>query len=189
MRRIVLFSLLLALLFSVLPPEPAWAETVVCKAFHVVRRGETLTQIANQYEVSVAHIVQANGIRNPNRIFPGQRLCIPDVSPLCKAIHVVKRGETLSRIARRYGVSVAAIVQANELRDPNRIYPGQMLCIPESPPTCRVIHVVRRGETLSAIARHYGVRVADIVRANGIRNPNRIFPGQRLCIPAVVSSP
>lgn len=189
MKRLVLFSLILALLVAVLPAGTAQAETVICKAFHVVQRGETLTQIANRYEVSVAHIVQANGIRNPNRIFPGQRLCIPDASPLCKFIHVVKRGETLSRIARRYGVSVAAIVQANELRDPNRIVPGQMLCIPEPPPTCQAIHVVRRGETLSAIARHYGVRVADIVRANGIHDPDRIFPGQRLCIPYVVSSP
>lgn len=189
MKRLVLFSLIVTLFVTMLPVGTARAETVICKAFHVVQRGETLTQIANRYEVSVAHIVQANGIRNPNRIFPGQRLCIPDASPLCMFIHVVKRGETLSRIARQYGVSVAAIVEANELRNPNRIVPGQMLCIPEPPPACRAIHVVRRGETLSAIARHYGVRVADLVRANGIRDPDRIFPGQRLCIPRVVSSP
>ncbi|MCS7038137.1 MAG: LysM peptidoglycan-binding domain-containing protein [Anaerolineae bacterium] len=189
MKRLVLVSLILALLIAALPAGTARAETVTCKAYHVVQRGETLTQIANRYEVSVAHIVQANGIRNPNRIFPGQRLCIPDAPPICEFIHVVKRGETLSRIARRYGVSVADIVRVNGIANPNRIFPGQMLCIPEPPLTCQAIHVVRRGETLSAIARHYGVRVADIVRANGIRNPNRIFPGQRLCIPQVVSSP
>jgi LysM repeat protein len=108
---------------------------------------------------------------------------------VCQFIHVVKRGETLSRIARLYGVRVADIVQANGLRDPNRIHPGQLLCIPKPSPACQAIHTVRRGETLSAIARRYGVRVVDIVRANGIPNPNRIFPGQRLCIPSVVSSP
>ncbi len=189
MKRTVLFSLMVALLITVLPTEAAQAQTVTCKAFHVVRRGETLTQIAKRYGVSVAHIVQANGIRNPNRIFPGQRFCIPDVPPLCQAVHVVKRGDTLSRIARLYGVRVADIVQANGLRDPDRIFPGQLLCIPKPPPACQAIHIVRRGETLSAIARHYGVRVADIVQANGIPNPNRIFPGQRLCIPSVISSP
>jgi len=189
MKHSILFSLMIALLITVLPTEAAQAQTVTCKAFHVVQRSETLTQIAKRYGVSVAHIVQANGIRNPNRIFPGQRLCIPDVPPVCQFIHVVKRGETLSRIARLYGVRVADIVRANGLHDPHRIYSGQLLCIPEPPPSCQAVHTVRRGETLSAIARHYGVRVVDIVQANGIRNPNRIFPGQRLCIPSVVSSP
>ncbi len=187
MKRILLFGLMVALLITVLPTAAAQAQTVTCKAFHIVQRGETLTQIARRYGVSVAHIVQANGIRNPNRIFPGQRFCIPDVPPLCPTIHLVQRGDTLSRIARRYGVRVADIVRANGIDNPNRIYPGQLLCIPEPPPACQAIHTVRRGETLSAIARHYGVRVADIVRANGIPNPNRIFPGQRLCIPAASS--
>lgn len=100
--------------------------------------------------------------------------------------HWVRRGETLSGIAARYGVSMWAIARANGITNLNRIYVGQLLVIPcaapsPPPPTC--VHIVRRGEWLSRIARRYGVSLWAIVRANGIRNPNRIYPGQRLVIP------
>ncbi len=110
-------------------------------------------------------------------------------------VHVVQRGETLYSIARRYGVDMWAIVRANNISNPNRIYVGQRLVIPgssppspsPSPPPSGTIHVVQRGETLYSIARRYGVDLWAIVRANNISNPNRIYVGQRLVIPG--SSP
>ncbi len=108
--------------------------------------------------------------------------------------HVVRRGENLSLIARRYGVSIRAIVRANGLRNPNFIYAGQRLTIPSaggSPPPAPGgrRHVVRRGETLTTIAWRYRVSVWAIVRANGLRNPNVIYAGQRLLIPGGGSTP
>jgi LysM repeat protein len=102
------------------------------------------------------------------------------------AVHIVKRGENLYRIARRYGTSVQAIAAANHIPNPNRIYVGQRLIIPSGSgpvPGGRTIHVVRCGETLSGIAFRYGVNMWAIVQANGIRNPNCIYVGQRLVIP------
>ena len=105
-------------------------------------------------------------------------------------VHVVRPGETLYAIARRYGVSPAAIVSANGLLHPDLIYVGQRLTIPQETglPGGRV-HVVRRGETLYAIARRYSVDPAEIVAANGLLNPNRLLVGQQLLIPGLVPTP
>jgi lipoprotein-anchoring transpeptidase ErfK/SrfK len=105
-------------------------------------------------------------------------------------IHVVQRGETLSQIARRYGVSTTALAQANSIGNPNFIYAGQRLAIPGASGGASTggatasggVHVVRPGENLSSIAARYGTSVAALARANGIANPNHIFVGQRLTI-------
>jgi LysM repeat protein len=113
--------------------------------------------------------------------------------------HVVRAGETLSSIARWYGVSAWAIASANHLHNPNRIYAGQWLHIPRGyypppgghpgsyPPPGGYwggrFHVVRYGETMLSIGRLYGMNPWVIASANGIYNLNRICAGQRLVIP------
>jgi LysM repeat protein len=100
--------------------------------------------------------------------------------------HIVRPGETLSLIARRFGTTVSAIAQANGLRNPNFIWWGQQLRIPASTPGSgseNRIHVVRWGDTLARIARRYDTSVTALVRANGLSNANRIYAGQRLMIP------
>ncbi len=104
-------------------------------------------------------------------------------------IHVVERGENLTLIAARYGTTVGAIVQANDIANPNLIYVGQRLVIPsavEQPPelpTQAQVHVVRPGEYLSLIARLYSTTVWTLAVANDLANPSLIYPEQRLIIP------
>lgn len=103
-------------------------------------------------------------------------------------VYVVQRGDTLSAIARAYGVSVKTLAAYNGLANPNRIYVGQTIYIPTSggnppPSSCRLVYPVVRGDTLSAIARFHGTTVGQLQSANGIANPNYIEVGQRLCIP------
>ena len=92
-------------------------------------------------------------------------------------------------IARWYGTTVWAIANANGIRNPSYIWAGQRLSIPCGGGGggwyggCGQVHVVRRGENLSRIARWYGTSVWAIANANGIRNPNYIWAGQRLQIP------
>jgi LysM repeat protein len=112
----------------------------------------------------------------------------PEAKACSPIYHTVRAGQNLNQIARYYGVTVQAIVSANNLWNPNLIYTGQVLLIPVScqpPPskTCTITHVVKRGEYLKIIAARYGTTVAAIVNLNGIRNPNLIYPGQRLKIP------
>ncbi len=110
-------------------------------------------------------------------------------------VHVVQSGETLSGIARQYGVSQGAIMEANSLGDANFIFSGQRLVVPmcggaeapasdPRPTTQQTVHIVQSGETLSGIAARYDVSVNAIMQTNNITDANRIFVGQRLTIPA-----
>jgi LysM repeat protein len=197
-KTVVLSLLLIAgLLAGLALPAAALAQGQV----HVVQRGETLYSIALRYGTSVSALVQANGLANANVIYVGQRLVIPGSggssgggSAGSGGVHVVQRGETLYSIALRYGTSVAALVQANGLPNANYIYAGQRLTIPGSgggstrgggtAPGGSTVHVVQRGETLAGIALRYGTTAAAIATANGLRNANLIYVGQRLTIPA-----
>jgi LysM repeat protein len=125
----------------------------------------------------------------------------PVASPT-SSTHVVGAGETLSEIARMYGSSVDAIVEANDLGTSDAIIrEGLELVIPASPaapPTVegtpasvstpsstagQKIHVVQESETLSEIARLYGITTDELAQANGLDNPNAIRVGQALVIP------
>jgi murein DD-endopeptidase MepM/ murein hydrolase activator NlpD len=102
---------------------------------YFVQLDDTLSAIARRYDTTIQALVQANGIENPDLIHPGQRLVIPSVPPTPEPtpqepIHVVQGGETLYRIALRYGTTVQALVAANNLANPNLIYRGQRLNIP-----------------------------------------------------------
>jgi LysM repeat protein len=105
----------------------------------------------------------------------------------CPFTHTVQWGESLSYIAAHYGTTVYAIVQANHIPNPDRIYPGQRLVIPcwsaYAPAYGCTYYAVRYGDTLSGIAYRYGVSENSIGQANHIANPDRIYAGQRLYIP------
>jgi len=169
------------------------AQRVSAATFHVVQPGETLSGIAARYGVPIAELVAANQIVNPDVIWAGSRLVIPERELARTRIHRVQPGETLSAIARRYGVSVAALVAANRLADPNRILVGQTLEIPEREDTRQpdeIVgrYVVQRGDTLTALAERFGVPVRELAVVNGLSDPNRILVGQVLVIPRSVSS-
>lgn len=107
---------------------------------HVVKRGETLMMIAQQYGTTWQAIANENGITNPNQIYTGQRLTIPSdgssssggSSSGCRVRHTVRSGEWVWQIARNYGVSPYDILALNGLtvKSANTIYPGKVLCIP-----------------------------------------------------------
>lgn len=108
----------------------------------------------------------------------------------CGTYHLVRPGETLSQIARYYGVSVQAIAQVNRIVNPNLIYAGSTLFIPvgcppppPGPGHCRAYYTVHWGDTLNQIAYHFGVNPWAIAHANHIYNLNLIYAGQTLCIP------
>jgi LysM repeat protein len=117
-----------------------------------------------------------------------------EASSCTPVYHTVKVGQNLTQIAQMYWVTVQAIVRANNLWNPNVIYVGQRLlipvpCPPEPLPKCTKIHVVKRGEYLKLIAARYGTTVTVLVKLNGIRNPNLIYPGQRLKVPTTCPTP
>jgi membrane-bound lytic murein transglycosylase D len=101
----------------------------------------------------------------------------------------VQSGDTLGEIARNLGTTVDALTELNGLRDPGRIYLGQKLHVPgkgkglkrkHSASPSRVIHVVRRGDTLWDISREYGMSVEKILSVNGLPKGARIRPGEKI---------
>lgn len=124
------------------PPPPALDGDV-----YVVRPGDTLGAIAARFGATVAAIVAANNIANPDVIPLGMRLRIPGAAappagdttpaapvtseaPPAERMYIVQPGDILSRIAARFGVSVQAIIASNGIADADLIQPGQALRIP-----------------------------------------------------------
>jgi LysM repeat protein len=106
----------------------------------------------------------------------------------CVGYYTVKYGDNLNSISRMYGVSVQALMAANNIYNPNLIYAGQTLCIPGSAPVpprppCGTYYTVQWGDTMSSIAARYGTTVQAIMYANNIPNPNYIYAGMILYIP------
>ncbi|MHB0857614.1 MAG: LysM peptidoglycan-binding domain-containing protein [Anaerolineae bacterium] len=97
--------------------------------------------------------------------------------------HTVRWGESLLSIAHKYGVSANALVQANQLRNPNLVYAGQRLIIPGAVVTEYSTYTVQRGDNLTSIAARFGVSIWDLAARNNIRNTNLLFVGQTLVIP------
>lgn len=102
--------------------------------------------------------------------------------PAAAATYRVQPGDTLSAISSQTGGSMSAIARANDLADPNRIYAGETLRVPNSSLPKR-IHTVKLGENLSSIASRYGVSLKALARANDIVDVNFIVTGERLEIP------
>lgn len=157
-----------------------------------VKSGDTLSLIALRYGVSIDELVQANGLADPDMIYIGQVLVIPnrqpEVSEVSVQIYTIKTGESLAMIARRYGVSIDQILAANNLPDINSIYTGQQLTIPESttPPVetqADVAYTLQRGDSLYRVSLVYGITVDDLLAANSLSGPNAIYPGLKVRIP------
>ncbi|MCS6963476.1 LysM peptidoglycan-binding domain-containing M23 family metallopeptidase [Thermoflexus sp.] len=126
-------GLLMGLALTLALARPAFAQEPVR---YTVQPGDTLTRIAARFGTTVSAIVEANGLTNPNRIYVGQVLVIPIRAsiPSHGRVHIVQPGETLYRIARRYGTTVERLMALNGLNHPSRIFVGQVLQIPEEIP-------------------------------------------------------
>ena len=99
-----------------------------------------------------------------------------------ESTHVVRKNETLSAIAQKYGVSANAIQAYNGISNPNLLFVGKKLKIP-SGSTPEIPYLVRKGDSLSSIASRFGVSQSALSSRNGISSPNLIKIGQKIIIP------
>lgn len=214
-----LLIIISALLLTPLATSPALARTGSSAAqVHVVKQGDTLYDIARLHGMSVAELKRLNGLRG-NRLKLGQKLALnraaapPATQSVAKKaapaaakasagkdIHVVRKGDTLFTIARRHRLTVDELKQLNSLSS-SRLKIGQRLALsgtadaePAAAPRSREssgdVHVVRKGDTLQAVARRNGTTVNELKRLNGLRS-TRLKIGQRLALsdPEDVPSP
>lgn len=240
------------------------------ESVHIVHRGESLGMIAQQHGVSVHDLIRYNELSNPNILLAGQRIRIPDEdailaaeaaeivasaaseeeieSEVAEAVEIaevteiaeiaeiadsavgavtddssaaeaaaeieeklaladilpgdngyyyVRRSESLSGIAKSFGMTLQDIMRLNDISDPNLLRVGQQLRIsvraPDldgmeraEPTQASAIHTVQGSETLSEIASKYGTTVRELMAGNGLPNEQFLHPGQRLRIQSKV---
>ncbi len=172
---------------------------------YVVKKGDTLSIIASKYRVSVKDLKIVNNLKS-NEVEIGMKLIIPDskipmrvvrVSPNLNETnsYVVKKGDNLSRIASRYRVSVKDLKNANSMKG-DKVTVGMRLVIPNSTlsknvePKTPVIsdnskYIVQKADSISSIAKRYGVSQVELKRANNIKG-NTINSGQLLKVPTKI---
>lgn len=183
------------------------------------RRGQSVYAMAHKAHVTVKELEWYNPelARSHRRLLhPGEEVLVPTRASLIGArdvpdpsierygtsgrvlTHVVRSGESLGFIAKRYHTTVKAIMRINGLRK-SLIFPGQVLVIRGSRPRTRMVyahraraesrhasaggtvHIVRPGETLTSIARAYDTTVKRLMRLNGLAD-DRLMAGQRLVV-------
>lgn len=163
-------------------PTPPVGEQI-----YVVKKGDSLWSIANQFGITVDALKQANNLSS-NQLQIGQELMIPGsetTTPPSETIsYTVQKGDSLWTISRKYNVSVDDIIRANNLSS-SALQIGQVLIIPtgqtSTPPSYRT-YTVQRGDSLWAIANRFGVTVSEIQRLNSLSS-NQLQIGQVLKIP------
>ncbi|MCJ7453692.1 MAG: LysM peptidoglycan-binding domain-containing protein, partial [Steroidobacteraceae bacterium] len=183
---------------------------------HQVKRGDTISAIARRYDISAGQLLEANGLSDAT-IHPGDTLQVPGVGPASatfaaaapreeiaaqlperqkaapqrsSGVHLVKSGDTLWGIARRYGVTVPALAAENGMDSKSPLTAGARLKIPGgsrasstgSAEATRMTYQVRRGDTLSEIAGKFNVSVRQLTTWNGLRQSSTIRAGQRLVV-------
>jgi membrane-bound lytic murein transglycosylase D len=131
--------------------------------------------------------------------FQANYALVPESEKVSWQRHKIQRGETLSKIARRYGTSVRAITEANSLRSSHRIIAGKYLLIPIGPYSRssassmsasaraadsgeKLIYTVKKGDVLSRIAASFGVGLSQLRRWNNLRSGAYIYPGDKLTV-------
>ena len=114
-------------------------------SYHVVKAGESLSTIAAKYGLTASELAAANGITNTDVIYVGTKLTISGEATSftpgsgSSGSHVVAAGETLGRIAARYGTTISALVDLNSLENPDLIQVGQTLVVPDGGWSCPVV--------------------------------------------------
>ena len=171
---------------------------MACGQFYIIQEGDTLFSIANQFDTTPENILRFNPDLDPANLPVGRRICVisatnqPVTCPLGTLPYNINPGDTLLSIALRFGTSVESLLAANPDIDPYNLAVGQRICIAErfqEPPMCptRNFYVIRRGDTLRAIAASFGVSQSDIARLNPDLDPRNLSVGQIICIPLAPS--
>lgn len=146
---------------------------------YVVKKGDTLYGIANKYNVSVDNLKSYNNL-STDSLSIGQIIKIPD-NKVNSNEYVVKSGDSLYSISRKYGVSVDELMSVNNLKS-TVLSVGQVLKIPNSGKVTNVIYTVKKGDSLWSIAKNNKTTVDAIVKLNNLSNAN-LSIGQKLLLP------
>lgn len=155
----------------------------VGKTIHVVQSGDTLWEISQKYGITVSEILTANKLTTADYLYIGQELFIPikaTVPDANQTTYTVVSGDTLWKIAQKYGVTISEIQNANNISATSFLYIGQKLVIPTKVEQTSKTYTVVSGDTLWKIAVANQVTVQQLVDWNQLDITKPIFIGQQL---------
>ncbi|KPD32503.1 peptidase M23 [Thermus scotoductus] len=156
-----------------------------------VKPGDTLAGIAARYGVDPRHIMWSSNLQG-DRLQVGQRLLIPLVAvedrsprvPPGVEVYRVRPGDTLQGVASRYGISVLDLVSANpSLESLDRLVAGSVLYIPRK--AKGLVVSLPEGQTLVDLAARFGLSPVAVARANGVKDPLDLKPGDLVLLPGI----
>jgi murein DD-endopeptidase MepM/ murein hydrolase activator NlpD len=178
--------------------KPLWKE-------HIVKAGETMSDIAVFYGVPMSDIVKANDLKDPNRLSEKQLLLIPDsgdavdavleevmtrkarvlaaqekVVPVKVTAYVVAQGDSLWSIANSQNLEIDTLFGCNDLKNPDLLKPGVTLRIPNQD---GIFYTIKKGDTLEKIAKSYGIPVDRIRKGNEAESLNSLREGREVFLP------
>lgn len=168
-----------------------------------VRAGDTLSEIADKFNIPEKTLMALNGLTNRNKLVPNQVLRLTaaantngDSDPNEVAAtttrasrdlttYTVKKGDSLISIANSYNISLAELLAVNDVRRRDVLRIGYALKVPKHLPASKQKrkpqeYTVRKGDTLSVIAQTFGLAQSDLMAINGLTTKNVIVPGQVL---------
>ena len=98
---------------------------------YTIKKGDTLSEIAKEYNTSVSELAKINNIENVDLIYAGNKLKIPKNKEESYIIYKIKKGDNLTKIAKKYNTSIKKLAELNNIKDVNKIYAGKTLKIPK----------------------------------------------------------
>lgn len=178
--------------------KPQWKE-------HLVKAGQTMSDIALEYGVSMSDIVKANELKDPNRLSEKQLLLVPEnsdaveatleevllrkarvaaakekVVPVKVTAYVVAAGDSLWTIASSQKLEIDTLFGCNDLKNPDRLKPGMTLRIPNQD---GIFYTIKKGDALGKIASNYGIPLDRIRKANDKDVLSPLIPGKEIFLP------
>jgi LysM repeat protein len=170
---------------------------------YVVKEGDSLSRIAQKLGVALPDLLSANEMTVTSLIVPGQHLAVPHTPSggVSAGEYTVKAGDSLSMIASRHKVTLAALLAVNGMTAATLIMPGMSLMLPAgavatattnsnpASPQSGATYTVKAGDSLSTIASRNRVTLGALLSANDLTATSLITPGMKLALPAGAVTP
>lgn len=155
---------------------------------YTIKRGDTLASIAKNYDTSIAAILKLNNMKLTDKIYTGQKIFVPAAGTPISAYkkstyYTVKKGDTLSSIAKSFNTNVSYLLKLNNFDLHQRIFIGQKVLVPSEGSINLKKYKVKQGDTLYSLAKNSSITIDELCEINNIKRDDTLYLGQILNLP------